>query len=376
MEHYFSPVYCLQKSLKAHGVQMVRGSGDATGRNVICEATTPKGQCIQVCRGQLEVIPILFKHGQSIDLRSYCSQKETTFEAIVNPANSELYHIGGAAAAIAEVCGSDWVTECKALPSLGSGVGQQPQKVRVGEVLTMGAGDLEQHGVKHIINAVGPRWDNGDDAATCTHLLSSVVRQALIEAQDCYCSSVALNAISTGIFKGPLETCSVIIVNSIRTYFQDYPGTCIKKVSITNNDQQTCGAIEHALKVAMGEVEVDEFDTSGYRVRKKDCLLTVHCTLSTHYELTKRSLCTRVRATEVVLTVCGILSPPQPQVVDYKWLWRENLGSASGKWIPYDESQNGKLEAEWKKKNQQVKANCVVGCHRLFLLALFLYRWW
>jgi hypothetical protein len=48
-----------QKNLKMHGVQMVKGSGDASGRNVICEATTPKGQCIQVCRGQLEVILIL-----------------------------------------------------------------------------------------------------------------------------------------------------------------------------------------------------------------------------------------------------------------------------------------------------------------------------
>jgi hypothetical protein len=178
-----------------------------------------------------------------------------------------------------------------------------------------------------------------------------------------------LNAISTGIFKGPLETCALIIVNSVRTYFQDYPKTCIKKVSITNNDQQTCGAIEQALKVAMGEVEVDEFDTSGYRVRKNGCLPTVHYIYS---QSTVHYIHTRVKAIEVILFV---VSPLQPQVVDYKWLWRENLGSDSGKWIPYDESQNGKLEAEWKKKNQQVKANFIVGCHPFFF-TLFLFRWW
>jgi hypothetical protein len=159
----------------------------------------------------------------------------------------------------------------------------------------MGAGDLEQHGVKHIINAVGPRWDNGDDAATFTQRLSNVVRQALIEAQANYCSSVALNAISTGLFKGPLQTCSVIIVNSIRIYFQDYPGSCIKKVSITNNDLQTCRAIEQALKVAMGEVEVEEFDASSYRVRK-----TLHSSihpLYTHYTLAIHSLYTHYTLT-------------------------------------------------------------------------------
>jgi hypothetical protein len=75
-----------------------------------------------------------------------------------------------------------------------------------------------------------------------------------------------------------------------------------------------------------------------------------------------------VKAIEVILFV---VSPLQPQVVDYKWLWRENLGSDSGKWIPYDESQNGKLEAEWKKKNQQVKANFIVGCHPFVFYTVF-----
>jgi hypothetical protein len=47
--------------------------------------------------------------------------------------------------------------------------------------------------------------------------------------------------------------------------------------------------------------------------------------------------------------------------VDYKWLWRENLGGDLGKWIPYDESQNRQLEAEWRKKNSQVKQIVLLG---------------
>lgn len=109
-----------------------------------------------------------------------------------------------------------------------------------------------------------------------------VILKALEAAHIAGCTSLALNSISTGIFGGPLDTCSVIIVNAIREYFAAAPWSVIKKVSLTNKDDQTVNAAEQALLIAMGEIDVDDFKIS-IAVRSFLIIMAISPLISFHH---------------------------------------------------------------------------------------------
>ena len=129
---------------------------------------------------------------------------ELEADAIVNAANSYLKHGGGVAAAIVRKGGqviqeeSDrWVREHGPVP--------------VGGVAVTGAGRLK---ARYIIHAVGPRYDEeeGDEK------LASAVRNSLGKAEELGLRSVALPAISTGVFGYPYERCARIMARVLREF--------------------------------------------------------------------------------------------------------------------------------------------------------------
>lgn len=137
---------------------------------------------------------------------------ETT-EAIVNAANAHLQHGSGVAGAILRRGGlvvqqeSDaWVREhgpvAHARPAWTTG-GQLP--------------------VKYIIHAVGPVWGKAE-ASTDTRRaedeqLAAAVQGSLRVADELGLQSLALPAISTGIFGFPVKRAAQIMLHSIRDYF-------------------------------------------------------------------------------------------------------------------------------------------------------------
>lgn len=137
---------------------------------------------------------------------------ETT-EAIVNAANAHLQHGSGVAGAILRRGGlviqqeSDaWVREhgpvAHARPAWTTG-GQLP--------------------VKYIIHAVGPVWGKAE-LSTATRAaedeqLAAAVQGSLRVADELGLQSLALPAISTGIFGFPVKRAAQIMLDSIRDYF-------------------------------------------------------------------------------------------------------------------------------------------------------------
>ncbi|MFP5451887.1 MAG: macro domain-containing protein [Thermoleophilia bacterium] len=120
-------------------------------------------------------------------------------DAIVNPANERLAHGGGVAGAIARAAGPALMDESRRLGGCPTG----------GAVVT-GAGDLPQ---RWVIHAVGPVWSGGGQGEE--EALRACHRALVARAGELGISSIALPAISTGIFGFPPERAAPVAVRAI-----------------------------------------------------------------------------------------------------------------------------------------------------------------
>jgi len=155
-------------------------------------------------------------------------------DAIVNAANASLQHGGGVAAAIVRAGGSviqaesnRWVEEHGPIspdrPAITSG------------------GNLA---ARHVIHAVGPIWGEGDE----TDKLDRAVMGALTLAEQHSLSSLALPAISTGIFRFPLDDAARIILASIARFSQAEGRHHLNSITIALWDKTSFQAFSSALE--------------------------------------------------------------------------------------------------------------------------------
>jgi O-acetyl-ADP-ribose deacetylase (regulator of RNase III) len=85
-----------------------------------------------------------------------------------------------------------------------------------------------------VIHAVGPVWGDGDE----DNKLESTVTGSLRVADELKCYSIALPAISTGIFGFPKDRAAGIIFSAIEKYFEGSPSN-LNVVRLTLFDQAT-----------------------------------------------------------------------------------------------------------------------------------------
>lgn len=144
----------------------------------------PSGQTVQIVQGDITT--------EEVDV-------------IVNAANERLQHGGGVAWAISKKGGAiiqkesdEWIRQhgpvAHSAPAWTSG-GQLP--------------------AKYVIHTVGPVWGDGDE----DQKLSDAVTGSLHVADELQCSSIAMPAISTGIFGFPKDRAAGIIFSAIEDYF-------------------------------------------------------------------------------------------------------------------------------------------------------------
>ncbi len=161
---------------------------------------------------------------------------EERVDAIVNAANSRLKHGGGVAGVISRRGGpsirlesDDWV--------------RQHGPVSHAEPAYTSGGNLP---ARYVIHAVGPVWDESAPEET-DRLLAQAVSGSLSRAGELGLQSIALPAISTGIFGFPVERAAGVIVRAIRAFFDRHPDSPLKLVRITLIDRPTAGAFLQAL---------------------------------------------------------------------------------------------------------------------------------
>jgi O-acetyl-ADP-ribose deacetylase (regulator of RNase III) len=121
-------------------------------------------------------------------------------DAIVNAANSSLLGGGGVDGAIHAAAGPALLDECRGLNGCPTG-----------EARITGAGDLP---AQHVIHAVGPVWHGGGEGER--ELLASAYRSAIELAAQHGDARVALPAISTGVYRFPLEEAARITIDAVR----------------------------------------------------------------------------------------------------------------------------------------------------------------
>lgn len=149
-------------------------------------------------------------------------------DAIVNAANDRLRHGGGVAGVISRSGGpviqresSAWVREhgpvTHARPAYTS------------------AGDLP---CRYVIHAVGPVWGSGEE----DRKLAAAVRGSLRRADELSLRSIALPAISTGIFGYPMERAARVIYRAVREYASQNPESELESIRLVLYGDQAVSA--------------------------------------------------------------------------------------------------------------------------------------
>ena len=150
---------------------------------------------------------------------------EEAVDAIVNAANAQLAHGGGVAGTIVRKGGQAIQAESREWVRTHG-------PVRHGSPAITGAGRLP---CRYVIHAVGPVWGEGEEDAK----LRSAVTGALTAASERDLRSLALPALSTGIFGFPKERGAQVILDAIVDFFAQPSGTSLCEVRITLIDRPT-----------------------------------------------------------------------------------------------------------------------------------------
>ena len=150
---------------------------------VLVEKRFPSNQTLQLVQGDITIEEV---------------------DAIVNAANERLQHGGGVAWAISKKGGpaihkesDQWIREHGPVPH------SHPAWTSGGQLPA-----------KFVIHAVGPVWGDGDEDKK----LRDAVTGSLRVADELNCSSIAMPAISTGIFGFPKDRAAEIIFSAMAAY--------------------------------------------------------------------------------------------------------------------------------------------------------------
>ncbi|XP_022091731.1 poly [ADP-ribose] polymerase 14-like isoform X2 [Acanthaster planci] len=207
---------------------------------ILCQITLPNSFTLKVCRGDLTM--------QKVD-------------CIVNAANVKLKHGGGLAADIVEAGGTVIQTECEQILK-----NKHHRQLHVGEAVCTSSGSLP---CKKVIHVAGPQWPHdktaiprADDEPTQEEvLLYDSIIECLKLANQNKMQSIAIPAISAGIFGFPVELVARQILNAAADFCQNMRNLTLTEIHFTNNDQPTCNVFRQAVMDRFGPFQGREAAT-------------------------------------------------------------------------------------------------------------------
>ena len=172
--------------------------------SVLVERSFSTGQTLQIVQGDITT--------EAVD-------------AIVNAANEHLQHGGGVAWAIVRKGGNIIQQESdKWIKQYGPVSHAHPAWTSGGALPA-----------KYVIHAVGPVWGDGDE----DRKLADAVTGSLQVADELKLSSIAMPAISTGIFGFPKDRAASIIFLAIENYFLELKDSSVQVVRLVLFDDAT-----------------------------------------------------------------------------------------------------------------------------------------
>ncbi len=156
-------------------------------------------------------------------------------DAIVNAANSSLLGGGGVDGAIHRAGGRTILEECQQIRA-----DRYPDGLPTGQAVATTAGDLD---AKWVIHTVGPTYAKSEDRS---HLLASCHTESLRVADDLGASSVAFPAISTGVYRYPIEAAAAIAISTAAQSHTD-----VEEVRFVLHGADAYAVFERALRTQM-----------------------------------------------------------------------------------------------------------------------------
>ncbi|KAM9305745.1 protein mono-ADP-ribosyltransferase PARP14-like [Gastrophryne carolinensis] len=191
------------------------------GRAVF-QVTLPTGLTISIYRGDL------CRHNVDV---------------IINAANRDLQHVGGLAKAIEDAAGPKLKEDSAQIIRKGGPVAD-------GESVITDAGRLP---CKQVIHTVGPRWD-GSSGPRCERLLRRAISSSLELAAEKNHSSIAIPAVSSGVFGFPLKLCVENIVAAIGEYVEMAGRTTsLRQIHLVDTKEETIKVFCEVTKAKFGD---------------------------------------------------------------------------------------------------------------------------
>ncbi|MBC2905278.1 O-acetyl-ADP-ribose deacetylase [Streptomyces cupreus] len=154
-----------------------------------------------------------------------------TADAIVNAANSSLLGGGGVDGAIHRRGGPAILEECRKLRASHYGKG-----LPTGKAVATTAGELD---ARWVIHTVGPVFSQSEDRSD---LLASCYRESLRVADELGARTVAFPAVSTGVYRWPMDDAARIAVETVRT-----AQTSVEEITFVLFDEQAYDAFDRQL---------------------------------------------------------------------------------------------------------------------------------
>lgn len=175
-----------------------------------------------------------------MDTRTEIFQGDITtlaVDAIVNAANRTLLGGGGVDGAIHRAAGRELLAECRTLGGCAVGEAKLTRGYRLP--------------AKFVIHTVGPIWRGGNSGEA--EKLASCYRSCLEIAAAQGFGAVAFPAISTGVYRFPLEAAAEIAVREVGKFLAENPVPA--RVIFVCYDARSRAACEAAIAAASSESE-------------------------------------------------------------------------------------------------------------------------